>query len=121
MVINMAFTLTTINVHDETGIDLEGEDINKVASFITKATTEVQNRTSREFDDDDSDITTVKRAISFLTSYYIRRKNKESSMAKMDLADYYRELKEFHGDITPKERNAWTPKISVLTNTEMLD
>lgn len=117
----MANLITTVELNENTGIDLENTPITEINTQITNAQSEMEDRTSREFSDTDSDIRTVKRALSFLASYYIRTKRKESAMAKMDLAEYYRTLKEFHGDVTPKERSAWTPKISVLTNEEMAD
>lgn len=117
----MAFTLTVANVEDYTGIDLINENISKISVAITNATTEVQNRTDRTFSDTDSDIITIRRAVSFLTSFYVRTKNKEIELAKTDLSNYHRELKEFHGDITPETKSIFRPKISVVTNENLDD
>lgn len=115
----MANLITTTELNENTGVDLENTSITFINTQITNAQDEVTRRTSRTLESTDSDILTIKRAISFLASYYIRMNRKELAMAKSDIASYYRELKEFHGDVTPKDRKAWRPKISVLTNTEL--
>jgi len=117
----MAFTLTVADVEDYTGIDLINEEISKVNTAITNAKTEIQNRTSRTFADTDSDIITIRRAVSFLTAFYIRTKNKEIEMAKTDLGNYHREFKEFHGDITPETKSIFRPKLGVVTNADLDD
>lgn len=115
----MANLITVTELTEITGIDVSDTSISEISTKITNAQDEIFRRTSRTILATDSDILTVQRAIAFLSSYYIRRKRKEMSMAKLDLNDYYRELKEFHGDITPDTRKAWRPKISVITNENL--
>ena len=117
----MANLITTTELTENTGIDLENTSMTFINTQIINAQDEIERRTSRTLVASDSDILTIKRAISFLTSYYIRVNRKEITMAKADLANYYRELKEFHGDVTPKTRSSWRPKISVLNDEDLDD
>ena len=77
----MANLITTVELNENTGIDLENTPITEINTQITNAQSEMEDRTSREFSDTDSDIRTVKRALSFLASYYIRTKRYDYASA----------------------------------------
>ena len=117
----MTFTIAPKDLEDITGYDISQSDITLINSQLTTATSQLQNRVNRTFIDTDSDVLTLKRAVAFLASYYLRIRNKELELAKSDLANYYREVKEFHIDVEPEKRRSFNPKISVLTNDGLDD
>ena len=117
----MTQQLSITELERMTGIDLTNKNLNDINTNINEAQSELERKTSRTFSATDSDINTVKRAIAFLTEFYIRTTNRENDQAKTALSNYYREVTEFHNDPTPNLRRSTKFRVSVITNEGLSD
>ena len=90
IIINMGY-ITKNELVSFTGISYDDES--ELLSFITQAEEEFEFTTGRTISESESIYSICQRAISFLTSYFIRRKRGEFELSSMDKEEYTRLMK----------------------------
>ena len=116
--IGMTNYITMTDMIDITGV--EPDIVSNFDDYITKAQTEFELRV-RTFTGEENDYDIAKRAVAFLTEYYIRRYKKEIEYAKVALEEYLRLVKELNADITPETENYFDPNYVSITQDDLDD
>lgn len=99
--------------------NITGDDVNFDA-IIIRAQKELETRLGDTFTVADSDFILIKRALAFLTAYYIRLERKENEYAKEELKEYERLVKILAMDNTPEKQEYWEPSLKVINQEDLV-
>ena len=98
---------------------ITGDDINFDA-IITRAQKELDTRLGKTFAGTETNYILIKRALAFLTAYYVRLERKEIEYAKETIKEYDRLIKILAMDNEPEKQEYWEPTMKFVNQQDLV-